>query len=112
MKRSSGDITQSLNALQRRLQGLEGDVSEHLPQGNESASTRPEDLSIGDTVTIPHLNATGTVIILPDNKGELTIQAGIIKMKVLLSQVKISKPKEKKKTKPNSIDGLNWRIGE
>ena len=98
MKRSGGDITQSLNALQRRLQGLEGDVSESLPPGCISANIKPEDVSIGDTVAIPHLNATGTVLTLPDGKGELTIQAGIIKMKILLSQVKLSKPKEKKKS--------------
>lgn len=98
MKRSGGDITQSLNALQRRLQGLEGEVSENLPLGSTSANIKPEDVSIGDTVAIPHLNATGTVLTLPDGKGEPTIQAGIIKMKILLSQVKLSKPKEKKKS--------------
>ncbi|NLA53255.1 MAG: endonuclease MutS2, partial [Clostridiales bacterium] len=82
MKRSGGDITQSLNALQRKLQGLESDVSESLPIGSAGANIKPEDISVGVTVSIPHLNATGTVLTLPDGKGELTIQAGIIKMKV------------------------------
>lgn len=102
MKRSGGDITQSLSSLQRRLQGLEGDLSDRLPLSNQQTSINPQDISIGDTVSIPHLNASGTVLTLPDNKGEITIQAGIIKMKVLLSQVNLSKPKQKKKTTVNN----------
>lgn len=111
MKRSGGDITQSLNALQRKLQGLESDMSESLPPGIPSANTKPEDITVGDTVSIPHLNATGTVLTLPDGKDELTIQAGIIKMKVSLGQVKLSKPKGKKKTNISSkVDSANRNV--
>ena len=111
MKRSGGDITQSLNALQRKLQGLESDMAESLPPGAASANTKPEDVFVGATVSIPHLNATGTVLTLPDNKNELTIQAGIIKMKVQLSQIKLSKPKEKKRTNISSrVDSANISV--
>ena len=98
IKRSGGDISQNLNALQRRLQGLDDDMSETLPTGAAHEVSKSEPLSVGDTVEIPHLNAVGTVLSLPDAKGEVMIQAGIIKMKVLAAQVRLSQQPVKKKS--------------
>lgn len=109
MKRSGGDITQNLNALQRRLTGLDDDLSEKLPTNHMPDAAKPEALSVGDTVEIPHLNAVGTVLSLPDAKGELMIQAGIIKMKVLAAQVRMSKPPAQKKTSVRAKTGAASR---
>lgn len=109
MKRSGGDITQNLNALQRRLTGLDDDLSEKLPANHMHDAAKPDTLSVGDTVEIPHLNAVGTVLTLPDAKGELMIQAGIIKMKVLAAQVRLSKPPAQKKTSVRAKTGAASR---
>ncbi len=109
MKRSGGDITQNLNALQRRLTGLDDDLSEKLPAKHMHDAAKPDTLSVGDTVEIPHLNAVGTVLTLPDAKGELMIQAGIIKMKVLAAQVRLSKPPAQKKTSVRAKTGAASR---
>lgn len=98
LKKNGGDIGQSLNALQRQLQKLEGDMSEGIALDTAHSNLKSEDISIGETVEIPHLNAVATVLSLPDAKGELMVQAGILKMKVLLSQLKLSKPEKKSKT--------------
>ncbi len=98
LKKNGGDIGHSLNALQRRLQGLEGDMAEGLSQQGAQTGLKPKDISIGQTVEIPHLNAVATVLSLPDAKGEVTVQAGILKMKVLVGQLKLSKEERKSKT--------------
>ena len=48
---------------------------------------------------IVHLKTKGTVLSLPDNKGEVQIQAGIMKMKVHLSQLKIIEQAKEKSSK-------------
>ena len=109
MKRSGGDISQNLSALQRRLQGLDDDLSEKLPAGPAHAAAKPEALAVGDTVEIPHLNAVGTVLSLPDTKGEVMIQAGIIKMKVLAAQVRLTRQPVQKKTSVRTKTGAAER---
>jgi len=49
----------------------------------------PENLKPGDTVMILNLNRKGTVLDLPDDNGEVQIQAGIMKIKVHVTQLKL-----------------------
>lgn len=105
LKKNGGDIGHSLNDLQKRLQHLEGDMAEGIDLNGPQSGVKAEDLSIGETVEIPHLNAVATVLSLPDAKGEVMVQAGILKMKVLLSQLKLSKPEKKAKTTVSAKTG-------
>lgn len=102
MRKNGGDITSNLNALQRRLQGLETDVAEGMAIETVPNNIKPEDITVGEMVEIPHLNAVATVLTLPDSKDEVMVQAGIIKMKVMLSQLRPAKTQGKNKTTVSS----------
>ena len=80
-------------------------MAEGIDLNGPQSGVKAEDLSIGETVEIPHLNAVATVLSLPDAKGEVMVQAGILKMKVLLSQLKLSKPEKKAKTTVSAKTG-------
>lgn len=59
------------------------------------------DLIIGADVRILSLNSTGTISTLPNDKGELFVQAGLLRTKVKLEDIEIikqpaSKPEQKK----------------
>lgn len=92
---SAGDA----NALRKRLDKNIDELAEGLrPAGQNSDA--PATLRIGDEVEIVHLGVKGTVLSLPDSKGEVQLQAGIMKTKAALSQLRLIK--EKKKEKPKS----------
>jgi len=58
----------------------------------------PRDLKPGDTVRLVHLGNDATVLAPPNNKGEVQVQAGVMKMKVHISQLELrkeEKPKER-----------------
>lgn len=111
MKKTGGDTAQNLNALQRRLQGLEGEMAEGIALDTAPTNVKPEDISVGETVEIPHLNAVATVLALADSKGEVMVQAGIIKMKVPLSQLRPAKPKTKSKSTVSAkTDSMNRSV--
>ena len=66
---------------------------------------KASDLMIGTDVRILSLNSVGTVSTLPNEKGELFVQAGLLRTKVKLSDIEIitqPKPKEEKKKKSGS----------
>ena len=58
----------------------------------------PEHLMVGDSVRVLSINQEATVVTLPNDKGELTVQVGLMKMNVNLKQlVVISKKKKDEK---------------
>lgn len=66
---------------------------------------KASDLMIGTDVRILSLNSVGTVSTLPNEKGELFVQAGLLRTKVTLRDIEIitqQKPKEEKKGKSGS----------
>ena len=46
-----------------------------------------KDLEIGNTVIVKRLNQTGTILSLPNKNGELSVQVGIMKMNVNISDL-------------------------
>ena len=89
IKRDGGDISQGLSALQKRIQSLDDSLAEGM-QAAAHFGSAPMELHIGDMVDIPHLNAVGSVLTKPDAKGEVMVQAGIIKMKIQANQLRLS----------------------
>lgn len=58
----------------------------------------PETLLLGDSVRVLSINQEGTVVSLPNDKGDLTVQVGLMKMNVNLKQLAvISKQKKDEK---------------
>ena len=90
-----------LAGMRSKLQsGL--DAVSPLEQQREPEGQPLTEVHMGDYVEIPHLNTTGTVVSLPDSKGEVQVQAGPMKFKVALKALRSARaPKEEKsKWKP------------
>ena len=78
-----------VNALRQRMQSSLDGLAEGLAAQNPTLAPPPKDLKPGDLVDIIHLNTRGTVLSKPDAKGEVQLQAGIMKMKAHISQLRL-----------------------
>ncbi len=87
------EIQEAREILKNRLDNAESSVSKDIL--NRKSSKPPKNLKIGDTVEVLSLNQTGTVLTIPDDKGNLDIQVGIMKVNVNLSTLRISESIEK-----------------
>ena len=73
----------------RKLQGDLDKLAE--PMAKESAASEGAPLksvTLGQTVRIPSLGCTGSVLTLPDKNGEVQLQVGLMKMKQPLSALR------------------------
>ena len=98
LKKSAAAPDHEANELRRRLEKDIDSLSEGLRQKVDTVTAPPKTLKIGDEVDILTLNTRGTVLAPPDAKGEVQLQAGIMKLKAHISQlrlVKEDKPKPK-----------------
>jgi len=76
-----------LHAMRGRLQSALDDTAEKMKAA--AAPAEPlKDVKPGETVELIQLNTKGTVLSQPDAKGEVMVQAGIMKMKVHISQMR------------------------
>ena len=55
----------------------------------------PGDLSLGDGVRVLSLNVDGTVLALPDSRGMVSVQAGIMKLNIPLSDLALAQQKKR-----------------
>ncbi|MBR6185319.1 MAG: endonuclease MutS2 [Clostridia bacterium] len=102
MKKEGAVQDHEVNNLKKKLEEGIDSLAEGLKQPAAALSEPPKSLKIGDLVEITHLNTKGTVLSLPDGKGEVQLQAGIMKLKAHLSQLRLAEqPKEKKPPKVN-----------
>lgn len=54
-------------------------------------TARPEDIKIGDSVRVISLNTKGTVLTLPNNRGDLQVQMGIMTSQVNVKDIELLK---------------------
>ncbi|MGN0743199.1 MAG: endonuclease MutS2, partial [Candidatus Fimadaptatus sp.] len=80
---------------------LQSDLDAMSAMGEQPADAgKPlTSVKIGDYVEITHLGTSGTVASLPDQKGEVQVQAGPLKLKVPLKSLRAAKPPKKEKSK-------------
>lgn len=88
----------------KRLQQAQEMLKREVDKRNSEASgglidirsnKPPKDLKAGETVELLSLNQRGTVIIPPDEKGNVEVQVGIMKVNVKLSSLRRTDLKEK-----------------
>ena len=91
-----------MNALRKKLEEGIDSLSEGLKTPTGNFAEPPKTLKVGDIVEITHLNTKGTVLAVPDAKGEVQLQAGIMKLKAHLSQLRLVK-EDKPKKKVSSV---------
>ena len=102
MKKEGSAPDHEVNALKKRLEEGIDSLSEGLKQPTGNLAEPPKTVKVGDIVEITHLNTKGTVLSLPDAKGEVQLQAGIMKLKAHLSQLRLVQ-EEKPKKKVSSV---------
>jgi DNA mismatch repair protein MutS2 len=81
-------IEEAKARLRNNIGDLEGSLAESLfPR--QGYTKPPENLKPGDSVLITNLNQRGTVLTAPDNNGEVQVQAGIMKINVHITNLKL-----------------------
>lgn len=77
---SSREMEQERNRLREKLSGLEKEMA---PKGQKpKKEVKAKELKVGDSVQVLTLNLRGTVSTLPDAKGNLFVQMGILRSQV------------------------------
>ncbi|MBR4080476.1 MAG: Smr/MutS family protein, partial [Clostridia bacterium] len=110
LKKAANVPDHEVNELRRRMEKGIDELSEGLVQKVDTVTAPPKKLNVGDEVEILTLNTKGTVLAPPDAKGEVLVQAGIMKMKTHISQLRLLKTdKPKPKASVNAKTGAMTR---
>ncbi len=96
MKKAGMNQDADVAALRKRMDEGVDSLSEGLKQKVDTGLA-PKTVKPGDEVEILTLGSRGTVLSAPDQKGEVQLQAGIMKFKANISQLRLVKVKEEKK---------------
>lgn len=89
---------------------LRGQLNKHQsnigvkPQKRQTKKIKVSDLKIGSGVRILSLNANGTVSTLPNEKGDLFVQAGLLRTQVNIKDLELL-PEEKVQAVPKNKSG-------
>ena len=97
-QRSAGVKEHELHNLRAQLQGAIDENTEKLA-ADAGVGSVPTSLKVGDTVLLVNLNTKATVLTAPDGKGECTVQAGALKLKANMADMRTAKPDKPEKPK-------------
>ena len=97
-QRSAGVKEHELHNLRAQLQGAIDENTEKLA-ADSGVGVVPTSLKPGDTVLLVNLNTKATVLTAPDGKGECTVQAGALKLKANMADMRTAKPDKPQKPK-------------
>ena len=82
-------------AMKSHLNAIDDLTAERFDDARDDDYVLPRALQIGDAVFVTTLGTNGTVVSLPDGKGNLEIQAGAMKMKVAQENLRLRSGKAK-----------------
>ena len=107
-RQKKGEVKEhEIQNMRAQLQKALDDATPGL-QKPDVAGDAPASVKIGDTVELTHLGTRGTIVALPDSKGEATVQAGVMKVKASLAQMRlVASEKPKKKTAARVETGIS-----
>ncbi|MBR2797496.1 MAG: endonuclease MutS2 [Clostridia bacterium] len=95
-QRSAGVKEHELHNLRAQLQGAIDANTEKIA-ADSGMGVVPTSLKAGDTVLLVNLNTKAVVLTPPDGKGECTVQAGALKLKANLADMRTAKPDKPEK---------------
>ena len=72
-----------------RLKIKETSAYGSIPVQKQKKAYKPEDFKLGESVRVLSINLTGTVSSLPDTRGNVTVQMGILRSQVAISDLEI-----------------------
>ena len=103
-KASADETIRNINRLStksgvgKELEKERKKLRDHLDKVNSSMAVkaqkpkkayRPEDFRVGDAVRVLSMNLNGTVSTLPNPKGEVTVQMGILRSQVNIKDLEL-----------------------
>ena len=95
--RNSGEIDRRHDKIRGELREASGKYREKVKAVENDAPVNPNLLKVGDRVKVLTVDQKGNVLTLPDSKGDLQVQVGLLKLTVNLKN--ISKIQENGSTK-------------
>lgn len=99
MKKQAQTPEHEVQRLKKRMEDGIDALSEGLSEKSAVNFTPPKSVRAGDAVEIVHLGTKGTVLSPADRNGEVQVQAGIIKMKAHISQLRLIEPEKPKQSR-------------
>ncbi|MBQ8391847.1 MAG: endonuclease MutS2 [Clostridia bacterium] len=98
-------IEEGRRTLKKGLDKAEGKLSEDVFRNKSGKKLDPKKITLGQVVEVTTMNSTGNVLTLPDKKGDLTVQVGILKIKTNVNALAPGKEETKKKNSQSYIVG-------
>ena len=99
---SLGQRTKEFEKSKKKLKETQGKFQERVIKEFNHEPVSADELEVGDRVRVVSLDQNGEILSLPDDKDELTVQIGIMKMKVKLEDLVLINDGTKKSNKPSS----------
>lgn len=104
---NSGDRNRKYEEVRKKIRETSDKYKEKLVTAENPNPVRPDELKIGDRVKVLSLDQKGNVLTLPDDKNELMVQVGLLKISVNLDNLtKIQDGNGKKDTKTSRYGTL------
>ena len=110
------DLKEANRAVEQVRSQVIADSKKHNVKKQKTkslAGNSPKEVLLGQEVDVPHLHQRGTVVTLPDDKGNLMVNVGIMKMKLNLSELRIveEKPQNSKGGSKASVNIKSMTVG-
>lgn len=93
-KSNDKDKNRKIEEARKRLREKLKETDENIFEKKVDFKKIPKNLKIGDTVKVINLDQIGNVITKPDEKGDMLVQIGIMKMKVNKNNLLLVKEKK------------------
>jgi DNA mismatch repair protein MutS2 len=102
----SSDARQKLEEERKRLKARLENVEDNINKTQNEDGEELKNVKEGQEVFLPSLNQKVVVLTKPDNKGEVQVQAGIMKISVKVKDLRASKltHQEKKEIKKREVN--------
>ena len=96
-------IEEGRRSLKKGLDKATDKLSEDVFSSKSKEKLDPKKITLGQVVEVTTMNQVGNVLTLPDKKGDLTVQVGILKIKTNISALAPGKAPKKKKDSQSYI---------
>lgn len=107
---SMGERNRIFDKNRKKLKETEGKYAERVVKQFNNNPVKASDLKVGDRVKLLSLDQNGEILTLPDDKGDLQVKVGIMKVNVNLDDlVLINDGTKKNKNKTKSKYGNIYR---
>lgn len=108
-QQNSGDRNKRYEEARRKLRETSDKYREKIVTAENPNPVRADELKVGDRVKVLSLDQKGNVLTLPDDKNELLVQVGLLKINVNLDNISIIQDGTRKKDNKTSRYGTLYR---